>query len=281
MTAEVHDARTPTVIIRPSTGWRALDLRELWAYRELLYIFVWRDLKVRYRQTFLGAVWVIGQPLLTMLIFTFLFHRVAKLPGPTGVPYPVFVLAGLLIWNLFANGVAKAANSLIGSSFLISKIYFPRLVIPFSGTLVEIVDLAVAGFLLAALMVFYGMTPGITVLLLPVVVLVAALLSTGLGLWSAALNVEYRDIRLLIPFLLQLAMYATPVVYPLQALPAKYRPFAMVNPMTGIVESFRACVFGTPLPFAANLVTLAWTLVLLASGLFYFRRMERLFADVL
>jgi lipopolysaccharide transport system permease protein len=281
MTAELHDVRTPVVVIRPSTGWRALDLRELWAYRELLYIFVWRDLKVRYRQTFLGAVWVIGQPLLTMLIFTFLFHRVAKLPGQAGVPYPVFVLAGLLIWNLFANGVAKAATSLIGASFLISKIYFPRLVIPFSGTLVEIVDLAVAGFLLAALMVFYGMTAHASMLLIPVVVLVAALLSTGIGLWSAALNVEYRDIRLLIPFLLQLAMYATPVVYPLQALPAKYRPFAIANPMTGVVESFRACVFGTPFPVAANLVAIAWTLVLLATGLFYFRRMERLFADVL
>ncbi|MFL6245872.1 MAG: ABC transporter permease [Thermoanaerobaculia bacterium] len=277
----VLDERTPTIIIRPATGWRALDVRELWAFRELLLIFVWRDLKVRYRQTFLGAIWIIGQPLLSMVIFTFVFHRVARLPGPAGIPYPVFVMSGLLVWNLFSNGVAKAANSLIGSSFLISKIYFPRLIIPLSGTVVEMVDFAVAALLLGVLMVFYGIVPPLAVLLLPLVVLLAALLSTGIGLWAAALNVEYRDVRLLVPFVLQLAMYATPVAYPLSVIPERYVPLVVANPMTGIVEAFRACLFGTPLPMTALAVSIIATLVLVASGLFYFRRMERLFADVL
>jgi lipopolysaccharide transport system permease protein len=275
------DARTPTLTIRPSRGWRALDLREVWAYRELLTIFAWRDIKVRYRQTFLGALWVIGQPALSMLIFTFLFHRVAKFPGPAGVPYPVFVLSGLLIWNLFSNGVNKAANSLIGQSYLISKVYFPRLVIPLSGTIIEIVDLGVAGLLLAGLMLWSGVIPGITILLLPLIVILGALFSIGLGLWAAALNVEYRDIRVLIPFLLQLAMYATPVVYPFALLPERYRPLAIANPMTGIVESFRACLFNTPIPTTALLVSVLATVVVLVTGLFFFRRMERLFADVL
>lgn len=275
------DAPTPTVTIRPTTGWRALDVRELLAFRELLLIFVWRDLKVRYRQTVLGALWVIGQPLLTMLIFTFLFHRVARLPGPAGIPYPLFVLSGLLLWNFFANGVNKASNSLIGSSFLISKVYFPRLLIPLSGAVVELVDFGVASLLLAGMMVYYGVLPGAAIVLLPLVVLLAAMLSVGAGLWGAALNVEYRDIRLLIPFVLQIAMYGTPVVYPLTILPERYRPFAVANPMTGIVEAFRACIFGTPVPIDALAVSIAVTLVVLVSGLYYFRRMERLFADVL
>jgi lipopolysaccharide transport system permease protein len=281
LTVDTLDQRTPTLTIRPWMGWRALDLRELWAFRELLLIFVWRDLKVRYRQTLLGAVWVIGQPLLSMVIFTFVFHRVARLPGPAGIPYPVFVMSGLLVWNLFSNGVSKAANSLIGSSFLISKIYFPRLIIPLSGTVVEIVDFAVAGLLLAVLMAVYRIVPGVALLALPLVVLLAALLSVGIGLWAASLSVEYRDVRLLVPFVLQLAMYATPVAYPLAAMPERYVPLAMANPMTGVVEAFRACIFGTPLPMAALWVSIGVTAIVLGSGLYYFRRMERLFADVL
>ncbi|HEY0141294.1 MAG TPA: ABC transporter permease [Thermoanaerobaculia bacterium] len=273
--------RQPTLILRPSRGWRALDLGELWHYRELLYIFAWRDLKVRYRQTFLGALWVIGQPALSMLIFTFLFNRVARFDGPPGVPYPVFVLSGLLMWNFFANGVAKAGHSLIGQAFLISKVYFPRLIIPLSGTIVEVVDLGVTGILLAALMIWSGVVPGITILALPLLVILCALLAIGVGLWSAALNVEYRDVRVLIPFLLQLGMWATPVVYPLSLLPERYRGLAIINPMTGIVEGFRASLFGGDLPYAALLVSIGITAVVLVTGLYYFRRMERLFADLL
>jgi lipopolysaccharide transport system permease protein len=274
-------AARPLLVLRPTTGWRALDLRELWTYRELLMIFAWRDLKVRYRQTFLGAAWVIGQPLISMLIFTLLFNRVAKIAGIPGIPYPIFVLSGLLIWNFFSNAVAKAAASLIGQGFLISKVYFPRLVIPLSGIAVDLTDLAVAGVLLAGLMVWYGVVPAATAILLPVILLIAIALAVGVGLWLAALNVEYRDLRILIPFVLQIAMYATPVVYPLAALPEKFRLFVRLNPMAGVVEGFRAALFGTPLPVVELVTAAVIAFVLVISGLFYFRRMERQFADVL
>lgn len=281
MTTDSTAHRAPLLVIRPARGWRALDLTELWAFRELLWIFAWRDLKVRYRQTFLGALWVMGQPLITMLIFTFLFNRVAKFQADGGVPYTVFVLSGLLIWNFFSNSVSKAANSLIGSSYLISKVYFPRLIIPLSGTIVELVDLGVSTLLLAALMAWYRVIPGIGVLLLPLIVLLATILATGVGLWCAALNVEYRDVRLLVPFVLQIAMYATPVVYPLAMLPAKYHLLAIINPMTGIVEGARAALFGRPWPMAALLSSAIFSILFLVSGVYYFRRVERLFADVL
>jgi lipopolysaccharide transport system permease protein len=267
--------------IRASRGWRALDLRELWAYRELLVIFAWRDIKVRYRQTILGAAWVMGQPLLTMLIFTLVFNRIAKFNAP-GVPYPVFVLAGVLIWTFVSSTISHAGNSLIGASFLISKVYFPRLAIPLSNVMLNVVDFGVGIVLLAGVMVWYRVVPGVTIVFLPFVILVAALFALGIGLWVAAANVEYRDVRVIIPFALQLAMYATPVVYPMAALPPAYRRIAVINPMTGIVEAFRASLFGTPMPGAG---ALAWSVVAsllcLIGGAFYFRRMERLFADVI
>ena len=271
--------RRPHFVIRPGGGWRAPDLRELWAYRELLVIFAWRDLKVRYRQTVLGAVWVIGQPLLGMIIFTFVFNRVAKIE--TALPYGVFVLAGLLVWNFFANTVQHAGNSLIGSSFLISKVYFPRLAVPVSTVAVQLVDLGVSGILLAALMIWYRVAPGLSILLLPLAILLALVFALGLGLWIAALNVQYRDIRVVIPFILQLAMYATPVVYPLERLPQKYRALAVLNPLTGMVEAFRAALFATPVSWELVAWSVLVALLLLVTGLFYFRRMERLFADVL
>jgi len=269
------------LVIRPSLGWRALDLREVWTYRELLGIFVWRDLKVRYRQTFLGALWIVGQPLISMIIFTLLFNRVAHFQAEGGAPYPVFVLSGLLVWNLVANAINRAGNSLIGSSFLISKVYFPRLIIPLSNVVTEIVDFGVAALLLVALMVWYRTLPGITILLLPVAVLIACLMALGVGLWIAALNVEYRDIRVAVPFILQLGMYVTPIVYPLTAIPERYRWLAVLNPMTGIAQTFRASLLRLPVPTTA----LAWSataaIVLLVSGGYYFRRMERRFADIL
>ncbi|MEO8378505.1 MAG: ABC transporter permease [Acidobacteriota bacterium] len=272
---------TRTLVIEPTPGWRALDLREVWAYRELLIIFAWRDLKVRYRQTLLGALWVMGQPLVSMLIFTLLFSRVAKLPVGTSVPYPVFVMAGILIWNFASSAVQKAGNSLIGAGYLISKVYFPRLVIPLSSVISDLADFAIAGLLLIPMMLWYGITPGPTVLLTPLLVALAAMLAIGIGLWVAALNVEYRDIRVVIPWVLQIAMYVTPVVYPLSALPERYRWIALANPMTGVVEGFRAALFGTPLPQLLLLISLAAAVFFLLTGAFYFRRMERLFADVL
>lgn len=274
-------AASRTLVIEPTRGWRAIDLREVWAYRDLLLVFAWRDLKVRYRQTLLGAVWVMGQPLVSMLIFSLLFMRVAKLRAETGVPYPLFVLTGLLIWNFFAGAIQRSGNSLVGASHLISKVYFPRLVVPLSNVATDIVDFVVAALLLVPMMAWYGVFPGVSLLLAPVIVAIAAILSLGIGLWVAALNVEYRDIRIVLPWVLQIAMYATPVVYPLSALPERYRWIALANPMTGIVEGLRASVFGTPIPADA----LAWSAIasvlLLVSGAYYFRRMERLFADIL
>lgn len=268
--------------IRPSRGWRAIDLRELWAYRELLIIFAWRDIKVRYRQTLLGAAWVMGQPLLTMLIFTLVFNRIARFSAPGGLPYPVFVLAGVLIWNFVSGTIASAGNSLIGAAYLISKVYFPRLAIPVSNVIVNVVDFLVGIVLLAGVMAWYRVVPGVTIVALPLIIAIAALFALGIGLWIAAANVEYRDVRVIIPFVLQLAMYATPIVYPLAALPEKYRPIAILNPMTGIVEAFRASLFGTPMPGA---LVLTWSVVAsllcLIGGALYFRRMERLFADVI
>jgi lipopolysaccharide transport system permease protein len=270
-----------TLVIQPTRGWRAIDLAELWAYRELLLIFAWRDLKVRYRQTLFGALWVMGQPLVSMLIFTLLFGRVARLNVTTPVPYPVFVLAGLLLWNFVAGAVNHVGNSLLGASYLISKAYFPRLVVPLSNILTNLVDFGIAAALLVPVMLWYRVVPGPEVLFAPLIVLLATLLALGAGLWIAALNVEYRDIRIVIPWVLQIAMYVTPVVYPLSALPERYRPIATLNPVSGIVEAFRATLFGTPMPYGPLLWSVVASLLLLLSGAFYFRRVERRFADIL
>ena len=273
------DARV--LVIRPTSGWRSIDLRELWDYRDLLYVFAWRDITVRYRQTFLGAAWVLGQPLVTMLIFTLLFHRVAKLGTGSSVPYPLFVLAGLLLWNFVSAAINHCANSLVGASYLLSKVYFPRLVIPLSYVATNFVDFALSAGLLVPLMLWYGVAPGPAILLTPFFVFLAAMFATGVGLWAAALNVEYRDIRVVIPWVLQLAMYVTPVVYPLSALPARFRWIAAVNPMSGIVEGFRACLVGTPFDARMLIWPIVASVVLLFSGAYYFRRTERLFADVI
>ena len=274
-------APAPHLVIRPSRGWRAIDLRELWLYRELLFVFAWRDVKVRYRQTVLGAVWVMGQPLVTMLIFTLVFHRVARFKADNDVPYAVFVLAGVVLWNFISGAIARIGNSLIGSSFLISKVYFPRLLVPVSNAVTDVVDFAVAALLLIPLMAWYRIAPSPLILLTPLVVVVATILALGVGLWIAALNVEYRDVRVVVPFILQLAMYATPVVYPLSALPERYRVVALLNPATGIIEAFRGMILGTPIPMGGLAWSVAASLLCLLSGAFYFRRMERLFADVI
>jgi lipopolysaccharide transport system permease protein len=279
----------PILDIEPTHGWRGINLRDLWRYRDLLYIFVWRDLKVRYRQTLLGALWVMGQPLLTMLIFTFLFNRLAHIETGSAVPYEVFVMAGLLPWNFFATGVQNSGNSLIGSSHLISKVYFPRLLIPTASVLAALVDFAVSGVVLLGLMAcrmsWDQLVPGVHLLLLPVALVLAIALTLGVGLWMSALNVEYRDVRVVIPFLLQIWMFATPVVYPLRLLPEAYRPVALANPMTGIVEGLRYAILG-PTPDADGIwpalaSSAVLSVALLVSGAFFFRRMERQFADVL
>jgi lipopolysaccharide transport system permease protein len=267
--------------IKASKGWQSLNLKELWNYRELLYILVWRDLKVRYRQTLLGAAWVMAQPLLMMITFTLLFNRVAKIEAGSNLPYALFVMAGLLPWNFFASGVQNSGNSLIGSSHLISKIYFPRLIVPAASVLAGLVDLSVASVLLGGMMIWYALAPPLVLVLLPAVALLALGLAMGVGLWLSALNVEYRDIRVVIPFLLQFWMYTTPVVYPLKLLPESLQKLAIFNPMTGIVEGFRVCLLGGSASWAALAVSFVFTIALLLTGAFYFRRTERLFADVL
>ena len=267
--------------IAPRRGWGSLDLRELWSYRDVLYILAWRDLKVRYRQTLLGATWVIGQPLLTMVIFTFLFNRVARIQAGHGLPYSLFVMAGLLIWTLFANAIQTSGNSLIGSSHLISKTYFPRLVVPLAGVLVSLADFGVSAVLLVPMMAWHGVLPPAAVVLLPLAITLTAILAIGVGAFLSALNVRYRDVRVLIPFMLQVWMYATPVVYPLDVLPPRLRLLAQLNPMTGIVEAFRACLLNTPVPWMAMSWSCLTAALVLVSGVYYFRTMERHFADIL
>jgi lipopolysaccharide transport system permease protein len=273
-------AERVSIEIGASGPWRGVDVRELWEYRELLYILVWRDLKVRYRQTLLGAAWVMGQPLLTTLIFTLIFNRIARIEV-TDLPYPAFALAGILPWTFFASAVQQASNSLVGNSHLITKVYFPRVLLPAAAVLGALADFAVSALVMGALLAWYGIAPAPQIAFLPFVVLLAMALSLGLGLWLAAFNVKYRDVRVLVPFVFQIWMFATPVVYPLQLLPGTWKTIAQANPALGIVEGFRWCLFGGDFPGLALGVTSLTALALVASGILIFRRMEREFVDVI
>lgn len=270
----------PVIDIVATSGWSGVNFSELWAYRELLYILVWRDLKVRYRQTMLGVVWVMGQPLLTMLIFTLVFNRIARIDAGE-IPYPIFVLTGLLPWGFFAAGVQGAANSLIGNANLITKVYFPRLLIPAASVAAGLIDFMVAGLVLAGMLAWSGIVPSPTIVFLPLVILLAAGLTLGLGLWLAAMNVKYRDVRVMIPFVVQVWMFATPVVYPLQLMPEPWHSFAVLNPMLGVVEGFRWGLFGGQFPVLALCSTLIFAIALFVGGMLFFRRMERTFVDVI
>src|SRR5450759_760305 len=249
----------PTVAITPPTKWAALHVKELWRSRELFWMFAWRDLKIRYKQTELGIAWAILQPFFTMVVFSLVFGRLAGLGADTGgVPYPVFSFAALLPWTYFASTVTRTSNVLVDSSALVTKVYFPRLLLPLSASVSGIVDLGIAFIVLVGLMLFYGLTPTWGVLALPIFVLMAAGASVGVGLWLAALNVEYRDVRFLTPFLVQTWMYLTPVVYPINKVPVRFQALYAVNPMVGVVEGFRWALFGqTPFPATALLVALA------------------------
>jgi homopolymeric O-antigen transport system permease protein len=273
-------AELPVTVIQPTHGWAALRLGELWEYRELLYFLTWRDVKVRYKQTALGAAWAILQPLLTMLVFTLVFARLAKMPSD-GIPYPLFAFAALLPWQLFSYSLNQASSSLVASQQLIKKVYFPRLVIPISAVLGGLVDFALAFVVLVAMMVWYGAVPGRAILALPLFLLLAVATALAVGLWLATLNVEYRDVRYTIPFLTQFWLFATPIAYPASLVPERWRPLFGLNPMAGVVEGFRWCLLGTETaPGPMVWVSAAVVAVLLASGLVYFRRMERTFADV-
>jgi lipopolysaccharide transport system permease protein len=270
----------PLITIEPSRGWVALNLRDLWAYRELLYFLTWRDVKVRYKQTVLGAAWAVIQPLFTMLVFWLFFGQLAGMPSD-GIPYPLFALAGLLPWTFFANAVTSSGNSLVGSANLITKVYFPRMIIPGAAVLAGLVDLAIAFCVLAALLVWNGPAPTAAVLLLPYLVVLLALLATGVGMWMSALNVKYRDVRYALPFLIQLWMFATPIIYPATIVPEPWRWGLALNPLTGIVEGFRSALFARPIDWTALGLSTGITTLMLVYAAYGFRRMESRFADVI
>jgi len=270
----------PVVVISATRGWTALRLGELWKYRELLYFLVWRDVKVRYKQTMLGAAWAVLQPLLTMMIFTLLFSKLAKVPSE-GVPYPIFAYCALVPWTLFAFALGESGNSLVNSQHLVTKVYFSRLVIPIAPVLVGLVDFSIAFVLLLGMMVYYGVHPGIAIVTLPLFLLLAIATALGVGLWLSALNVEYRDVRHTIPFLTQFWLFASPIAYPSSAVPAKWRVLYGLNPIAGVVEGFRWALLGTHRPSVPMvLASSAVVALLIFSGLIYFRRVEKTFADV-
>jgi len=271
----------PTLRIAPSQGWVPLKLKDLWEYRELLYFLVWRDIKVRYKQTALGATWAIIQPFFTMVVFSIFFGHLAKVPSD-GIPYPLFSFAALVPWTFFANGLSQSSNSLVGSGTIITKVYFPRLIIPLASVFSGIVDFVLAFIVLLGMMVYYGLMPTtLNVLWLPLFLLLALTTSLGVGLWLSALNVEYRDVRYIVPFITQFWMLATPIGYPSSLLQQPWRTLYGLNPMVGVAEGFRWALLGTntaPGPIIA--VSSAAAVLILVTGAFYFRRMEKTFADL-
>jgi lipopolysaccharide transport system permease protein len=272
-------AKAPVTVIEPSRGWVSLNLRELWQYRELLYFLTWRDIKVRYKQTVLGAAWAILQPFFTMVVFSLFFGRLAGVPSDD-IPYPVFSYAALVPWQFFANGLSQSSTSLVGSANLIRKVYFPRLVIPISAIASGVVDSALAFLVLLLMILLYGIVPTAAVVWLPLLALLALVAALGVGLWLTALNVQFRDVRYAIPFVVQAWMFATPIAYPSSLLDEPWRSLYGINPMAGVVEGFRWALLGTDTaPGSIVYVSALVAVAVLASGLIYFRRMERTFAD--
>jgi len=270
----------PVLTIRPSEGWISLDLGDVWAHRELLYFLTWRDIKIRYKQTALGAAWAIIQPLFPMIIFTLFFGKLAHLPSD-GIPYSVFAYAGLLPWTYFANAVGSSSTSIIGSSNLITRVYFPRMIIPGSAVLAALVDFFIAFALLAGLMFWYRLPIHSSILVLPLLIALVTTLSLGVGMLFAGLTVKYRDIRYALPFAVQFWMFATPVIYPASLVPAKWRWALALNPLTGVIESFRSALFGKPFPWQALLTSSLVAVALLVYAAYSFRRLERTFADTI
>jgi len=270
----------PVLRLEPSRGFLRINLRAVWEYRELLYFLVWRDIKVRYKQTALGAAWAILQPVMTMVVFSVFFGRLAKMPSD-GIPYPVFAYAALLPWQLFAYALSESGNSLISNQGLITKVYFPRLVIPISAVLAGLVDFGIAFAVLLVLMLYYGIMPTAAILLLPLFIVFALATALAVGLWLSALNVKYRDVRYTIPFLTQIWMFATPVAYPSSLVPEPWRALLGLNPMAGVVEGFRWALLGkaTP-PGPILIVSVVAVIAMLVGGLLYFRKTESTFADI-
>jgi lipopolysaccharide transport system permease protein len=265
--------------IAPPHGWFEINLPEMWAYRELLYFFVWRDLKVRYKQTAIGVVWVVLQPLMVMLIFTLFFGRLAKMPSQ-GLPYPIFYYTGLLPWMYFSASLTNATNTIVEHEKVVTKVYFPRMILPFSAVLSGLVDFGIGFVLLLAMMLFFHMIPTTATLLVPVFLLLAVMTALAMGLWLSALNAIYRDVRYVIPFIVQFWLFASPVVYPSTIVPAKWRWLYGLNPMTGVVEGFRWALTGHGQPPGVLVLVSAGTILLLfLGGVVYFQKMESKIAD--
>lgn len=273
-------SREPVSLIEPARGWRLPDLRELWAYRELFYVLGERDVRIRYKQTVLGAAWAILQPLATMVLFTLIFGRLAQIPSE-GLPYAVFVYAGLLPWNLFSATVTASSNSLVGSSALITKVWFPRLLVPMSSAASPLVDFAVSSMILLLLMIGYGVPWSFRMLVIPVLVVILVMLAAGVGTMMAALVVTYRDVRFLVPFMVQFWMFASPVIYPPTMIPEGYRWLLWLNPMTGIIESFRWAFLGKPLDHTSLIISVVAAMAVFFIAIAYFQRVEKGFADVI
>jgi homopolymeric O-antigen transport system permease protein len=269
-----------TTVIKAEGSWRSLGLREAWEYRELLFFLTWRDVKVKYKQTHLGVAWAVLQPLLTMVVFSVVFGRVAKLPSH-GVPYPLFTFSALLPWQLFANAMVQSSNSLVTNQALLTKVYFPRMLIPAATVLAGVVDFSVAVIVLFAMMLYYGVYPTGRVLMLPVFVLLAVGAALAVGVWLSALNVRYRDVRYTVPFLTQLWLFASPIAYSSSVIPEQYRLLYSLNPMVGVVDGFRWALLDVgPAPTWSLLGGAVMILLLLVTGLLFFRRTETIFADV-
>ena len=279
MITDVARNPAPVVVIRPSRGWVALGLTEVWQYRELLYFLIWRDVKVRYKQTVLGVAWAVIQPFLTMVVFSVFFGRLARMPSD-GVPYPIFAYTALVPWTLFANAVGQASNSLVGSGNLITKVYFPRLIVPLASVLSGVVDFFFSFAVLILLMFWFGVRLSVTIVWLPLLLAQAIITALAVVLWLSALNVEYRDVRYAVPFLTQFWLFATPVAYPSSLLSEPWRTLYGLNPMVGVIEGFRWALLGTsPAPGFLSAVSVAVSFTLLVGGAYYFRRLERTFAD--
>jgi homopolymeric O-antigen transport system permease protein len=276
----MHPTQAAPVVIRPSRGWIGLGAVELWRHRDLAYFLVWRDLKVRYKQTAFGVAWAVLQPVALMLVFSAFLGRIQGI-GPAGVPYPLFALSGLVPWTLFSQSLSGASNSLVNSQNLISKVYFPRLLLPLSAVASFIVDFLIASVVLVIAMLFFGRVPPVTYLWVPLLGLYAVIVALAVGLWLAAINVRYRDVKYAIPFLIQVWLFASPVAYSSSLVPAEWRALFSLNPMTGVIEGFRWAALGGPRPDLTIVASAAATLVILVGGLAYFRRVERTFADTI
>jgi lipopolysaccharide transport system permease protein len=280
VSAPVQAAAVPALRIEPSKGWVSLKLHELWEYRELLYFLIWRDVKVRYRQTTLGVTWAVIQPFFTMVVFSLFFGKLARMPSD-GIPYPLFSFAALVPWTFFANGLNKGSNSVVVSANLIRKVYFPRLAVPIASVLGGLIDFVLAFTVLLGMLLWYDRVPTVNVLWLPLFLLLAVVTSLGVALWLSALNVRFRDVHYIVPFLTQTWLFLTPIAYPSSLLPEPWRTLYGINPMAGVVEGFRWALVGTATaPGPIITVSALAALVLLVSGGLYFRRMEKTFADV-